>query len=348
MNPSSWFSKAARIVSTAAVAGLLSQCATSNVNRNANVVVSVKDQKMALYSKDGKRLRTYPVSTSKFGLSDKPGTYGTPLGMHEIVAKIGHGVPAGSVFKSRQLTGEVLKPDAPGRDPIVTRIMWLRGLEPQNQNAYSRCIYIHGTAEERNIGKPVSYGCIRMTSKDVMDVFNRTGVGSSVLVVQGGLPGQVPAAPPVVVPQDPADAPPIFLNPNQQPRGPLARPEDQAPMLAQNTPAPLPQPANAEVPAPKRSLLKMFSRDEAAASSAPALASASLGVAPAPASVTEETIPGTESQAGNFASRRLQSGATVIYSATPGSGSAAPVVLKSKRSASQGIASKPKVASTTP
>ncbi len=198
----------------------LCQCTTASTagpRQATNVVVSVKEQKLAVYAGDGHKARVYPISTSKFGLSDKPGTYGTPLGLHEVVAKIGHGAPPGAVFKSRQMTGEVIKPNAPGRDPIVSRIMWLRGMEKQNQNAYSRCIYIHGTAEERTIGQPTSYGCIRMKSRDVMDLFNNLGIGARVLIVQSALPGTVtpprsaPATPP------PSNAPPIFLNPAQQP-----------------------------------------------------------------------------------------------------------------------------------
>jgi lipoprotein-anchoring transpeptidase ErfK/SrfK len=73
--------------------------------------------------------------------------------------------------------------DAPGRDPIVTRILWLEGLEPQNQRAYDRYIYIHGTPEERNIGRPVSYGCVRMRSQDVIDLYERVGVGARVQIV---------------------------------------------------------------------------------------------------------------------------------------------------------------------
>lgn len=196
----------------------LCQCATTtnSAEQAANVVISVKEQKLAIYSGNGSKAKVYPVSTSKFGLSDKPGTCGTPLGMHQVVAKIGHGAPPGSVFKSRQMTGEVIKPNAPGRDPIVTRIMWLRGLEKQNQNAYSRCIYIHGTAEERTIGTPSSYGCIRMKSRDVMDLFNNLGIGARVLIVENSLPGSVvPVSSPPIAPV-PSDAPPIYLNPSQQ------------------------------------------------------------------------------------------------------------------------------------
>lgn len=176
-----------------------------------NLVVSVSKQEMGVYSSGGKLIKTYPVSTSKFGLSDQPGTYGTPLGLHEIVAKIGHGLPAGSVFKSRQPTGEVLPPNAPGRDPIVTRIMWLRGLEERNKNAYRRFIYIHGTPEERNIGRPVSYGCIRMKSKDVMELFNVVGIGFRLYIEQGALPKQVQPVLENRPNPEVQDSPPIYL-----------------------------------------------------------------------------------------------------------------------------------------
>jgi hypothetical protein len=288
------------------LAGSMSSCALfKKGDTPANVVVSVKEQRMAIYSKDGKVVRHYPVSTSKFGLSDKPGTYGTPLGMHEIVAKIGHGAPPGAVFKSRQPTGEVLKPDSPGRDPIVTRILWLKGLEERNKNAYQRYIYIHGTAEERNIGKPVSYGCIRMKSKDVIDLFNRTGIGSNVLVVQGGLPSTVPPLMPRPTPVLPQEAPPIFLNPNQSPQGPLGRPEPPQVLLAQNTPRQAPLGSSAS--------LGGFSG-----------ASVASGLPESAGDMLE----------GSFQTRRLENGSTVIYTAT-GPSASAPIVLKSKKTATK-------------
>lgn len=123
-----------------------------------HVIVSVPEQRLALLE-NNIPIATYPVSTSKFALADWPGSYGTPLGDLEVAAKFGERAPSGAVFKDRRATGEVIPPDAPGRDPIVTRILWLRGREPQNANAYGRFIYIHGTPEERNIGKPASYGC---------------------------------------------------------------------------------------------------------------------------------------------------------------------------------------------
>jgi len=150
------------------------------------VVVSVPDQELAVV-RDGLKVATYPVSTSKFGVSDRPRSYGTPIGSMQIAAKIGQGAPIGSVFKNRQRTGEILRPNAPGRDPIVTRILWLKGNEARNCQAFGRNIYIHGTPEERKIGRPASYGCIRMRSKDVVRVFESVPVGAKVEVVNASL-----------------------------------------------------------------------------------------------------------------------------------------------------------------
>jgi hypothetical protein len=162
----------------------LASCVTKD--RQHRVVVSVADQAMDVYYKEH-RVARYQVSTSKFCIGDAPGSCGTPLGRLEIAKKIGGGAPLGAVFKDRKPTGEVLKPDTPGRDPIVSRILWLKGLEPGNRNAYDRCIYIHGTPEERNIGHPASYGCIRLRSRDVAHLFRLVGVGAEVDVIPGPL-----------------------------------------------------------------------------------------------------------------------------------------------------------------
>jgi lipoprotein-anchoring transpeptidase ErfK/SrfK len=146
------------------------------------IVVSVPDQRLALVE-NGLTLAQFPISTSKFGLGDRPRSYATPLGMMEVAAKIGDRAPLGAVFKGRRPTGEVLRPDAPGRDPIVTRILHLRGLERLNSGAFGRGIYIHGTAEERTIGRPASYGCIRMRSRDVVRLFNSVAVGTKIAVM---------------------------------------------------------------------------------------------------------------------------------------------------------------------
>lgn len=170
-----------------AVFGLVG-CEGTNFNRDTRnkMIVSVSDQKMLLV-RDGKPLKTYKVSTSKFGLGDTPNSHRTPLGRMQIAKKIGNGATPGSVFKNRRPTGEVLRPNSPGRDPIVSRILWLKGTEDRNRNAFKRTIYIHGTPEEHRLGSPASYGCIRMASRDVCDLYNRVGYGADVFVIRGSI-----------------------------------------------------------------------------------------------------------------------------------------------------------------
>jgi lipoprotein-anchoring transpeptidase ErfK/SrfK len=151
------------------------------------VIVSVRDQKLMLVQ-NGARKAIYPISTSKYGLGDFWGRMTTPLGFLQVARKIGGDAPAGAVFHNRRFTGEILRPNAPGRDPVITRILWLRGLEPQNAHAFSRCIYIHGTPEERLIGHPASYGCIRMKSKDVTALYNQLPIGALIQIVPDRLP----------------------------------------------------------------------------------------------------------------------------------------------------------------
>src|SRR6266853_3744815 len=155
------------------------------------IVVSTRDQKLALLER-GTLLATYPVSTSKFGLGDRPGSKSTPLGQLQIAEKIGENAPPGTVFKDRRRTGEVVLANSPGRDPIVTRILWLRGLEAQNARAFARDIYIHGTPEEWKIGSPASYGCIRMRSSDIIQLYDIVGIGAAVTIVNVPLATAVP------------------------------------------------------------------------------------------------------------------------------------------------------------
>jgi hypothetical protein len=105
----------------------------------------------------------------------------------EVARKIGDGQPAGMVFKGRRPTGEVIAPNTPGRDPIVGRILWLDGKDHHNRNTFRRMIYIHGTPEESRLGRPASYGCIRMGMQDVVDLYNRVGEGAEVTVIQDPL-----------------------------------------------------------------------------------------------------------------------------------------------------------------
>jgi lipoprotein-anchoring transpeptidase ErfK/SrfK len=167
----------------------LASCAAPDTQHH--IVISTRDQKLAVLDK-GILLTTYPVSTSKFGLGDYLRSSRTPLGQLEVAKKIGDNAPPGAVFKDRIRTGEIVAPNSPGRDPIVTRILWLRGREAQNSNAFGRYIYIHGTPEERLIGTPASYGCIRMRSSDVIQLYNIVGVGAAVTIVDAPLISAVP------------------------------------------------------------------------------------------------------------------------------------------------------------
>src|SRR6266436_7433341 len=114
------------------IALFLASCAAPDTRHQ--IVISTREQKLALLDR-GNLMTIYPISTSKFGLGDWRGSRYTPLGQLEIAEKIGDNAPPGAVFKDRRRTGEIVLPDSPGRVPIVTRILWLRGLEPQNANA---------------------------------------------------------------------------------------------------------------------------------------------------------------------------------------------------------------------
>jgi lipoprotein-anchoring transpeptidase ErfK/SrfK len=168
---------------------LLASCAAPDTQHH--IVISTRDQKLAVLDR-GTPMATYPVSTSKFGLGDYLRSSRTPLGQLEVAKKIGDNAPLGAVFKDRIRTGEIVAPNSPGRDPIVTRILWLRGREAQNANAFGRYIYIHGTPEERLIGTPASYGCIRMRSTDIVQLYNIVGVGAAVTIVDAPLVSAVP------------------------------------------------------------------------------------------------------------------------------------------------------------
>lgn len=178
-----------RVIFLVAVAIIVASCAAPDTRHH--VVISAREQKLALLDR-GNLMAVYPISTSKFGLGDWPGSSFTPLGELEIAKKIGDNAPPGTVFKDRRRTGEIIAPDSPGRDPIVTRILWLRGREARNAHAYGRMIYIHGTPEERLIGIAASYGCIRMRSRDIINLYDIVGVGAAVTIVDERLVEAVP------------------------------------------------------------------------------------------------------------------------------------------------------------
>ena len=178
-----------RTILLGTIATIVASCAAPDTRHH--IVISTREQKLALLDR-GNLMAIYPVSTSKFGLGDWRGSSFTPLGELEVSKKIGDNAPPGTVFKDRLRTGEIVLPNSPGRDPIVTRILWLRGREPQNANAFARYIYIHGTPEEWKVGSPASYGCIRMRSNDIIQLYDTVGVGAAVTIVDTPLAAAIP------------------------------------------------------------------------------------------------------------------------------------------------------------
>ena len=145
------------------------------------IVVSVARQALALYGDDGRLVRDYAVSTGKAGVGEVSGSFRTPRGRHLVRAKIGAGAPLNAVFVRRRVTGEVWSPDFdaanPGRDWILTRILWLSGCEPGrnrlgNVDTMRRYIYIHGAPDTAAMGIPGSHGCIRMRNADIVELFD--------------------------------------------------------------------------------------------------------------------------------------------------------------------------------
>jgi len=142
--------------------------------------VSVRDQRLIL-TRDGEELRSYPISTSRFGIGPEEGSLKTPLGRFRIAEKIGDGAATGTIFKARVALG----PDDPlpdTEDFITSRILWLDGLEEENANTRDRFIYIHGTKHEDEIGTPASHGCIRMRNADVIELFELVDETTQVVI----------------------------------------------------------------------------------------------------------------------------------------------------------------------
>jgi lipoprotein-anchoring transpeptidase ErfK/SrfK len=213
------------------------------------VLISVPDQRLAVVL-DGELLERFPVSTSRFGTGDNYGSCKTPLGQLKVCDKIGGNLPPGAVIRHRSATGEVLPVNAPGRDPIVTRVIWLDGLEAQNKNARSRGIYIHGTPEERTIGTPVSWGCIRMRSKDVIRVFDTIPVGTIVSIVPSKLPHlhkyEPPKIEPVPAPETAEPTSAIAAAKSSAPQKPASAPAAAIASAKTSTPEQKPSAASAK------------------------------------------------------------------------------------------------------
>ena len=153
--------------------------------------ISVKEQKLHVYCDDNERVKSFVISTALKGVGQNKGSFCTPLGQHIVRAKIGDGAPIFSEFVARRLTGKIWSPTISVSDSkedwILTRILWLSGLEVGfnrlgNQDTMQRLIYIHGTNDLDNLGKPSSHGCIRMDNYDIIDLFDQIKVGDHVLI----------------------------------------------------------------------------------------------------------------------------------------------------------------------
>ncbi|MEI7839491.1 MAG: L,D-transpeptidase [Methylococcaceae bacterium] len=152
--------------------------------------ISTENQQLEIVI-NSKITKSYRISTAKNGTGENKGSECTPCGWHSIRAKIGNRQPIQSVFVGRRPTGEIysaeLAANYPNRDWILTRILWLDGLEAGknrygNVHTSTRYIYIHGCPDELITGKPASHGCIRMKNADVLDLFNRIPVGTNVFI----------------------------------------------------------------------------------------------------------------------------------------------------------------------
>ena len=145
------------------------------------ILVSLARQQLTVCDDAGRALRSYPVSTAARGAGERNGSFCTPRGKHLIRAKIGAGQPLGAVFVARRPTGEIHSPELaaqhPGRDWMLTRILWLSGCEPGfnrlgEVDTMRRFIYIHGTPDTEPMGRPGSHGCLRMRNRDLIELFD--------------------------------------------------------------------------------------------------------------------------------------------------------------------------------
>jgi L,D-transpeptidase YbiS len=157
------------------------------------IEISITAQTLTLLSDTGDRLAIYSVSTAKNGVGCEKNSGCTPLGAHNIRAKIGANVPENTVFVGRRPTGEIWTPQLaaqnPDRDWILTRILWLSGTELGknrlgNVDSMQRYIYIHGTPDTEPMGQPCSHGCVRMRNQDVIALFDLVEVGTTVVIAE--------------------------------------------------------------------------------------------------------------------------------------------------------------------
>jgi lipoprotein-anchoring transpeptidase ErfK/SrfK len=143
-----------------------------------HLIVDIPSQTLRFQEGD-RIISCWSISTSRYGPGTAEGSFKTPTGMFRICEKIGDGAPVWSIFKSRLPTGEIASPGGDD-DLILTRILWLEGLDPENANTRDRYIYFHGTNQEDRIGYPASHGCIRLRNEEMIDLFDQVSVGTHV------------------------------------------------------------------------------------------------------------------------------------------------------------------------
>jgi hypothetical protein len=176
--------------SSHSLAGFFDACQKTAVNwTRFALIVSITNQTVSLFESSPESWRLggkFLCSTSRFGIGQTEGSNCTPLGLHRIAEKIGAGAPAGTVFKSRRVVGHTSQPKFADAK-ITTRILWLEGLEPGfnrggSVDSRSRYIYIHGTADQKSIGKPASCGCIHLADTDLIPLFDLLPGGTLVWI----------------------------------------------------------------------------------------------------------------------------------------------------------------------
>jgi hypothetical protein len=151
------------------------------------LLVNIAEQSVSLFEQK-KFVKRFLCSTSRFGIGQAEGSNRTPLGLHRIAEKIGAGEPAGTVFKSREIIGHTAQPELADAK-ITTRILWLEGLEPGlncggGVDSHARYIYIHGTADQKSIGRPASHGCIHLADADLIPLFDLLPTGTLVWITE--------------------------------------------------------------------------------------------------------------------------------------------------------------------
>jgi lipoprotein-anchoring transpeptidase ErfK/SrfK len=158
-----------------------------------SIRISIAHQRLDLYGESGDVICSYAVSTSRNGAGELNGSFCTPRGRHVVRAKIGQGLPVNTVFAGRRPTGEIYTPELgrefPGRDWMLTRLLWLSGCERGfnrlgNVDTMRRYIYIHGSPDNAKMGTPGSIGCIRMRNSDIVELFDRVSARTPVEIVE--------------------------------------------------------------------------------------------------------------------------------------------------------------------